>query len=213
MMQKRFSLVDAQMMKPLFSLVLFCGLALILSIPPGRQVKDFGSLASLQRQGMYFYVYVFFSGMLGLSLGTLAAVQQEAGRALYVHLLARIALGQALLVPYFIFMRALYPGREGMLVLVVLYATLVAFLMSVASRLIEESGHGASPRGFLGKYAVFVIYFAAPLLVIPALSPLGFVSYLLSGQRVWMILLGYGIPLGLTLTGIVLCERYLGRAR
>jgi phosphatidylglycerophosphate synthase len=116
-------------------------------------------------------------------------------------------------VPYFIFMRALYPGREGMLVLVVLYVTLVAFLMSVTSRLIEESGHGTSPRGFLGKYAAFVVYFAAPLFAIPVLSPLGFVSYLLSGERVWMILLGYGIPLGLTLTGIVLCERYLGRAR
>ena len=212
-MEKRFSLVDAQVMKPLFGLVLFCGLALVLSIPPGQQVKDFGSLAFLQRHGMYFYIYVFFSGLLGLSLGTLAASQQEAGRALYVHLLARIALGQALLVPYFIFVRTLYPGREGMLVLVVLYATLAAFLMSVTSRLIEESGHGTSSRGFLGKYAAFVIYFAAPLLVIPVLSPLGFVSYLLSGERVWMILLGYGIPLGLTLTGIVLCERYLGRAR
>lgn len=213
MMEKKFSLVDAQIMKPFFGLVLFCGLAFILSIPPGRQVKDFGSIAALQREGMYFYVYVFFSAALGLSLGTLAASQREVGRALYVHLLARVALGQSLLLPYFIFVRALYPGREGMLVLVVLYATLVAFLMSVASRLIEESGHGTSPRGFLGKYAAFMIYFAAPLLGIPLLSPLGFVSYLFSGKPVWVILLGYGMPLGLTLVGIVLCKRYLGRAR
>jgi len=171
------------------------------------QVKDFGSIAALQREGMYFYVYVFFSAALGLSLGTLAASQREVGRALYVHLLARVALGQSLLLPYFIFVRALYPGREGMLVLVVLYA------MSVASRLIEESGHGTSPRGFLGKYAAFMIYFAAPLLGIPLLSPLGFVSYLFLGKPVWVILLGYGMPLGLTLVGIVLCKRYLGRAR
>ena len=213
MMEKKCSLVDAQIMKPFFGLVLFCGLALILSIPPGRQVKDFGSLASLQRQGMYFYLYVFFSATLGLSLGTLAASQREAGRALYVHLLARIALGQSLLRPYFIFARTLYPGREGMLVVVVLYATLVSFLMSIVSRLIEENGHGTSPRGFLGKYAAFVIYFTAPLLGIPLLSPLGFVSYLFLGKPVWVILLGYGMPLGLTSVGIVLCKRYLGRAR
>ena len=213
MMEDRFWLVDAKITKPLFSLLLFCGLALVLSIPPGRQVKDLGSLAFLQRQGMYFYVYVFFSGLFGLSLGTLAALQQERGRALYIHLSCSVALAQALLIPYFIFARALYPGSEGMLVLIVLYGSLVSFLMSLISRLIEENGQGTSPRGFLGKYAAFITYFAVPLLGMPLLSPLGFVSYLLLGDRVWVILLGYGVPLGLILGGILLCEWYLGRAQ
>ena len=73
MIDKRFSVVDSQIVKPVFALLLFCGLALVLSIPSGETVKDFAGLAALQRGGFYFYVYIFFSGVLGLSLGTVAA--------------------------------------------------------------------------------------------------------------------------------------------
>jgi len=213
MIDKRFSFVDSQIVKPVFALLLFCGLALILSIPAGRVVKDFGPLAALQRGGMYFYVYIFFSGVLGLSLGTLAAIEREKGRALHIHLASRVGIAQAMLIPYFIFARALYPRQEGMLVLMILYGVLISLLMSIISRLIEESGHGASPRGFLGKYAAFVIYYAVPLIGIPVLSPLGFVNFLFWGGSGWRMLLGFGVPLALAIGGIALCERHLGRQK
>ena len=211
MIDQRFSFVDSQIVKPVFALLLFCGLALILSIPAGRAVKDFGALAALQRGGMYFYVHIFFSGMLGLSLGTLAAIEREKGRALYIHLASRVGLAQAMLIPYFIFASALYPGQKGMLVLMLLYGILVSLLMSVTSRLVEERGHGTTPRGFLGKYAAFAIYYAVPLIGIPVLSPLGLVNRLFWGGSVWRILLGFVVPLVLAIGAMALCGRHLGR--
>jgi len=213
MIDKRFSLVDNQVVKPIFALLLFCGLALILSIPAGREVKDLAPLAALRREGMYFYVYIFLSGILGLSLGTLAALQRERGIVLYIHIASRVGIGNAMLVPYFIFARSLYPGRESMLVLMILYGTLVSLFTSVISRLVEERGHGASPRGFLAKYAVFAVYYVLPLVGIPVLSPLGFVNRLFAGASVWRILLGFVAPLVLTLGGVILCERRLGRQK
>lgn len=213
MIEKRFSLVDGQIVKPVFALLVFCGLALVLSIPAGRVVKDFGPLAALQRNGMYFYVYIFFSGVLGLSLGTVAAIERETGRTLYSHLAARVGIAQATLIPYFVFARSLYRKKEGMLVLMLLYGVLIALVMSIISRLIEESGHGASTSGFLGKYAVFAVYYAAPLIGIPVLSPLGFVNLLFWGGSVWMMILGFVSPLVIMIGGMVICQRLLGRQK
>ena len=213
MIENRFSLVDGQVVKPLFALLLFCGLALVLSIPMGSRVKDVGAFAALQREGMFFYIYIFFSGIFGLSLGTLEALEGERGRQLYIHLASRAGIGHAMLVPYFIFARALYPHRQWMLLIMLLYGALVSLLMSIISRLIEESGHGASPRGFFGKYAAFVIYYGLPLAWVPMLSPLGFVNGLFWGDSAWRIILGFAIPLVLALGGAILCEKRLGRQR
>lgn len=209
MIVRRFSVVDSQIVKPVFALLLFCGLALVLSIPSGEAVKDFGGLAAVQRGGIYFYVYIFFSGVLGLSLGTLAAIERERGRALYIHTVARVGIAQAVLIPYFIFARALYPGREAMPVLMLLYGILISLLMSLVSRLIEESGHGASPSAFIGKYVAFAIYYAVPLIRIPLLSPLGFVNRLFWGGSVLGMLLGFLVPIALVIGALALCGRHL----
>ncbi len=195
MKDTKFHPISSENVDSFFSLLLFCGIALIISLPPANQVKDFGSFAFLSGEPLYFYVFIVFIGILGLSLGGMSAVRREFGRTMCIRILAQVGIAEALTIPYLTFARGIYPGKLVPFILILLYATIVSFLVAVLARVIEEKGNGASTTGFLGKYALFAAYYFAPLFSIPWLSPIGFVNSLFWGADVGTYLLGYAAPL------------------
>ena len=210
-MNKRYSLVDSDSWQSFFSLVLFSGIALILSIPPARQVRFSGQIWILSRIPVYFYTYILFMGIIGLNLGAISARRGERGWILLLLLGERLLLAQFLILPYLLFERAVYPGKEEAFVLIFLYTYIVSFLCALTSRLIEEPTRRISAHGFLLKYSLFIVYYLAPLSILPALSPLGAVASLLSGEQAGPLLLAYATPVLLALAILLLMNRHLRR--
>jgi hypothetical protein len=193
-MTREHGLIDRESWQPFFSLLLFCGIGLLLTIPPAWNVRQFGTITFLPGVPIYMYSYSLFMGILGLNLGAISAVRGEWGWQGIGLLTGRILLAQCLVLPYFVFARALYPGKEVAFVLIIFYTTIVALLCATTSRLIEGPPHKSAPRGFLLKYAGYIIYCVIPFLGLPILSPLGAVARILDGESSLVLLMAYTVP-------------------
>lgn len=208
-MAKRYELVDQRMLQPLFGLVFLSGVALVLSIPWARYVRDFSTFAFFSEFPIYFSAHAFLVGILGLNLGAISAARREP-IVLSVSLLTkRVLLGQFLTLPYLLFARAIYPGKDGTFALILLLTTLVSLACALASRLVEEPSGPSSSRGFPLKYLLFLTWYLAPLATFPTLSPLGAVAGLLRGERGDRLFFAYAIPCAVLLFALLLVR---GRA-
>jgi len=76
-MYRRNVLIDRDTWQPFFSLLLFCGIGLILMIPTATYVRDFDRIAFLPGVPIYFYAYALFMGILGLNLGATSSSRGE----------------------------------------------------------------------------------------------------------------------------------------
>ena len=209
-MNRQYGLLDRRSWQPFFVLLLFCGIGLLLTIPTARLIRDFDRIAFMPGIPIYFHAYALFLGIFGLNIGATSAARGERGRAVVVLLAARILVAQALILPYFVFAWALYPGKEGAFVLIILYMTVVALLCATAARLIENPGQRNAPRGFLLKYGLFIIYYAIPLLGVPVVSPLAAVARILDGDSLGPLVVGFAVPLVLLSGCWLLLRRGLG---
>jgi hypothetical protein len=208
-----YVLIDRESWRPFFNLVFFCGVALVLSIPGARVVRDLTSTSFLSRLPTFFYAYALFMGLLGLGLGAASAEREERGARMLFWLALRVFLGQLLCLPYLVFSRALFPGREGAFVLIFLFATLVSLLCAVLSWLVEQPLRWRSSTGFVAKYVFFLCYNAIPLAGIPLFSPLGAVRLLLEGVTPLQALLAFAVPVALLAILSPLAVRLGGEAR
>jgi hypothetical protein len=191
------ALIDRDSWRPYFSLVLFCGIALVLSVPGARVVRDLGSAPFLFGFPTFFYAQALFMGSLGLGLGAASTERGERGGRMVVALGLRVLIGQLLCLPYLVFARSLLPGRGGTFALIALFTTLVALALAMLGRLLEQPRRLGPSLGFLAKYVLFVAYYAAPLLGFPSLSPLGAVRLLLEGAAPPEALLAFAVPVAL----------------
>ncbi|MCX6094601.1 MAG: hypothetical protein NTY63_07280 [Candidatus Bipolaricaulota bacterium] len=196
-MTRSYPLMDRDGWRPYFSLVLFCGIALTLSIPSARVVRDLASASFLSVLPTFFYAHALFMGLLGLALGTASAGRGEQGGRMLVSLALRVLLGQFLCLPYLVFARGLFPGRGETFALIALFTTLVSLALAVFGRWIEQPRRSGPSSGFLAKYALFIGYYAAPLAGLPLLSPLGAVGLLLEGVAPLEALLALLVPAAL----------------
>jgi hypothetical protein len=176
-------------------------------------VRDLASTSFLSRLPTFFYAYVLFMGLLGLGLGATSAERGERGARMLFWLALRVLLGQLLCLPYLVFSRALFPGREGAFVLIFLFATLVSLFCGVLSWLVEQPLRWRSSAGFVAKYAFFLCYNAIPLAGIPLFSPLGAVRFLLEGVTPLQALLAFAVPAALLAVLSLLAVRLGGGAR
>jgi len=190
-------LIDFDSWRPFLGLVLFCGGALVFSIPGGRVVRDLAPASYALRLPTFFYAYALTMGLLGLALGTASAERGERGAPMLLWLTLRVLLGQLLCLPYLVFSRALFPGREGAVVLIFVLTTLVSLLCAMLSRLVEQPLRWGSSTGFVAKYVFFLCYYAIPLAGMPLLSPLGAVRSLLDGVAPLWALLAFAVPTAL----------------
>jgi len=192
---RQYGLIDRKSWQPFFTLLLFCGIGLLLTIPTARLLRDFDRIAFLPGIPIYFHAYAVFVGIFGLNIGATSAARGERGRAVVVLLAGRILVAQALILPYFVFAWALYPGKEGAFALIILYMTIVSLLCATAARLIENPGRRNASRGFLLKYGLFTIYYAVPLLGVPIVSPVAAVVRILDGESLGLLVVAFAVPL------------------
>jgi hypothetical protein len=192
-----YVLIDRESWRPFFNPVLFCGVALVLTIPSARTVHDLAGASLLSGVPVFFTTYALFQGLLGLGIGTTSAARGERGARMFLSLTLRVLFGQLLCLPYLLFSRALFPGHTGAFALIVLLTSLVSLFFALLSRLLEESPRWAPSAGFLAKYGVFICYHVAPLAWLPLLSPLGAVRLLLDGATVPEQILALAVPAAL----------------
>jgi len=207
---RQYGLIDRKSWQPFFVLLLFCGIGLLLTIPTARLIRDFDRIAFMPGIPIYFHAYALFLGIFGLNIGATSAARGERGEAVVVLLAGRILVAQALILLYFVFAWALYPGKEGAFVLIILYMTVVALLCATAARLIENPGRRNAPRGFLLKYGLFIIYYAIPFLGVPVVSPIAAVARILDGESLGPLVVAFAVPLVLLAGCWVLLRRGLG---
>lgn len=196
-MTRAYVLVDRESWRPFFTLVFFAGLALVLSVPGVRTVGNLAGASLLVRTPTFFYTLALFMGLLGLGIGATSAERGERGAGMVRCLLLRVLLGEWLVLPYLVFSRALFPGREGAFALVILYTTLVSLLCAIVSRLVEQPLRWRSSTGFLVKYVLFLSYNVVPLAGIPFLSPLGATRLLLEGATPAATAAAFAVPCAL----------------
>jgi len=208
---RRCGLVDRESWQQFFTLLLFCGIGLLLTIPTARVIRDFDRISFLPGVPIFFHAYALFVGIFGLNAGATSAARKEGGRALVGLLAGRVLVAQALLLPYFVFARALYPSKDAAFALIILYVSVVGLLCAIAARLIENPGRRNAGHGFLVKYGLFAVYYVIPLLGAPIASPLVAVTRLLDGESAACLIVAFAIPLSL-LAGcwLFLCRRLGG---
>jgi len=207
---RQYGLIDRASWQPFFALVLFCGIGLLLTIPTARLIRDFDRTAFLPGIAIYIHAYALFVGIFGLNTGATSTARGERGRAVVVLLAGRILVAQALVLPYFVFAWALYPGKEGAFALIILYMTVVALLCATVARLTENPGRRNAPRGFLLKYGLFLIYYAIPFFVVPIVSPLAAVARILDGESLCPLVVAFAVPLVLLFGCWLFLRRGLG---
>lgn len=201
-MKERINLLGQETFQSVFTFLLFCGMGLLISIPPARRIADSVFFFSLPELPIYFYTHVFFFGILGLNLGTVAAGKQYSIGALIL-LGGQILFAQTLALPYLLFARGCYPTDAGGVCLFVLYTTLVGLLCAFFGYWVERPWKGKATRGFVLKYLVFFIYYLAPLTFWPIMSPLGKLTVLLERKQAIELLVLFAIPTGVV-TAILL---------
>jgi len=210
-MTNKQGLIDRENWQPFFSLLLFCGIGLLLTIPTARNVGQFGSIMFFPGVPIFIYSYALFMGILALNLAATSAARDERGWQAIRLQACRILLAQCLVLPYFVFARMLYPGREIALLLIILYMTIVALFLATAGRLLEGLPPRSIPSGLLLKYAGFIVYYVVPFLGFPILSPLGAVAGIMSRERSLVLLTVYTVPFFMLLLAVAGLRRQHGQ--
>ena len=180
----------------LLAVVLLCGIALLLSLPPARQVRTFEKLSLFSNLPIYFYAHSLLLGIFGLNTGTLSARSRECGWLLVPLFVTRIAIAQIGALPYFVVQSALHPANEVSLILVVLYTTLVSLALALFGKAVENPENSLVNHAFPIKYGVFILYYVGPLPFLPLASPLGGAASLISQG---FAPLTFAVPIGLLL--------------
>ena len=212
-----YVLVDRDSCFPFLGLVLLCGVALALSIPGAHVVQDLESVQhishalGLDMTRIFLDAYVLCLGLLGLILGSASAERGERGPRMILWLALRVLLGQLLCLPYLVFSRALFPGRDGGLALVVLFATLTSLAFAVLNWLIEKMRQ--FPTRPLFGFAAFLALSFVPLGRIPLLSPIAAAQLLLNRPAPLQGLAAFAVPVALLVALSLLVVRTRGGAR
>jgi len=187
--------VDRETLQPFAVLVLFAGIALVLSVPWTERVGDWGRSAFAGRFPIFFAAQAFLLGTLGLSLGAASAARREPRREAAKLLLARTLLGQFVTLPYVLFARALFPTSGESLALILGHAAIVALAAALGSRILEEPTRRRLARAHPSKYLLFLAYCLVPLPTpYSVVSPLGLAAGLLAGVGWRPLLLAFSIP-------------------
>jgi hypothetical protein len=159
-------------------------------------VRDLTAAPATLRLSIFFIAYPVLAGLFGLGLGVASAERGERGASMLRCLALRAAFAQVLCLPFVVFTRALFPGREAAIALVFLYTALFSLLCAVLGRLIERPLLWR-PSTSLLKYVVFAGYVVLPLSTVPLVSPLGAVRALIEGATWRQAATAFGVLGGL----------------
>jgi len=145
-----------------FLLLLACGAGLLLSIPAGARVAQLMELRWSPSPLVFHLTYVTLVALFGTFRGIAAARWDRLKWKTLLKLAWHVLFAQVILLPYMLFSRALLPGRELVAPLLVLYTTLLAFMLALIALRLALWGAARRSHTFLLQYALVALLFLVP---------------------------------------------------
>ena len=185
------------------ALLLLCGVAMLFAIPFAARVSQHSLFRSFYVPSMFFFVYTFLMTVLGMSRGGAVAAQDRTIRAA-VAIALQVLLGQLLVLPYLIYVRAVLTASEPRIAVIAVYAFLVAFLAGLIGHRLECRAIDQRKPALLRKTALVLAYYVAPFALslafgehvafISLLSPIGTVLHILDRGSAVSTIVAFAIP-------------------
>jgi len=220
-MRRRDSVLSAGAVQGYFLLLFACGAALLLTIPSGARVAQLLDVQWRPSPLIFHITCLTLLALLGTFRGIAAATwERPAWRTLY-GLAGHVLLGQLLLLPYLFFARALFPGKEHVLPLFVIYSSLVSFMLGSIALRLDLWGRARNVHTFMLQYALFALFFLVPWslgfvpgmpLLVTLVSPLGATLYILGSPSTAGLLVALAFVLLLTLAQVPGIRRLIRRS-
>ena len=185
-------------------LLLLCGVAMLFAIPFASRVWQHSAFRAFFVPSMFFFAYTFLMTVLGMARGSAIAREEHRLRAALT-IAGQVLLGQLLVLPYLIYVRAVLRASEPRIALVALYACLVAYLAGLLGHSMEARALRRQKPAFFRKTAVLLVYYVLPFALDLALvaragllslvSPIGAVLHILERGPALSTAFAFVIPL------------------
>ena len=189
------------------SLVMLCGIALALSIPPAARISSLRVSDVSYPPGLFHIAFILLFGLFSINQGAIIAanISSRLSRLkLVFRFAAHIAYGLAILSPYLVFSRTLMPSGTAGLIALILYTAISSLFFGLASFHLElRSGH-RKQSAFLLRYSCYAAFCVVPfitvlshssLLLFLSVSPVGFATRIIGGASAMEVITGFFIPL------------------
>ena len=176
------SILSSRALQGYYLLLVACGVSILFSLPPATRVAQLMEPHWDPPPQTFFVVYATITALLGLARGSAAASWGRLRWHTILTLTAHTLFGQLLALPFLIFSRALLPGRDVALFLLVAYTSLAALMFSLIALRLELWGTARRHRPFVLQYTVFGLFLAVPWAasmigrippIVAVLSPIG----------------------------------------
>ena len=187
---------------PYFSCLVFCGLALVLSLPLALRPSDSVLGLSPARPSVFFLTYVMMVSLFGATRGAAASKSERLKPALK-WMGGEIALVQLTLLPLLVFAQSLVAEQPSVLALAFLYTTCTALMWGLTTYRLERWAHVRGVPTFALRYGGFLLVSLLPLIlglgasqvsVLLVLSPIGAMTALLNNSPYWITVLAFLFP-------------------
>jgi len=215
-MRPQDSILSAGSVQGYVLLLIACGGALLLSIPSGARVAQLMDLQWHPSPILFHAAYVVFIALLGTFRGITAARSGRPRRRALLRAASHLLFAQVTVLPCLFFARALLPGKEYVLPLLVLYSSLAAGMHAMLAFRLELWGRARGVHTFMLQYALFGLILVVPwsLAFVPGapaavtlFSPIGVALRITQGPSPTELLIAFAFVV------FVLCWRLIGLRR
>jgi len=187
-----------------FSLLSFCGLALIFSMPWATYVKELLSFPWKPSPIVFFATYTLLVTIVGLNRGAARAPASNKGKGRIRTAIGEILFAHLLLFPYLAYVRVLLPGRESAIPLILGYLVGLSVSFGLFAYALESHRERGRLDPFTVRYGAAVLAFGLPLFArlgggwfidLTYLSPFAAVRSLLTAPLRPQIAIAFSLPL------------------
>lgn len=215
------SVLSSRAVQGYYLLLVACGIALVFSIPPITRVAQLMQPHWEPPPQTFFAVYVTISALLGLARGASAASWGRVRWNTILSLSVHAAFGQFLVLPLLVFSRALLPGRDVALVLLVAYSLLAILMFSLIALRLELWGSARRTRPFILQYTIFALFLIVPPAfsflartpsIVTVFSPLGAALRILQPASATELVVAFVFVLLIILIQLLRIRRLIRRA-
>jgi len=201
-------------------ILLACATGLLFSIPAGGRVSQLIDVRWQPSPFVFHLTYLTLIALLGTFRGIAAARWERLRWETLPRLLWHILFGQLVVLPLLFFARALLPGHDLALPLLVLYSTLASFMFALISLRLALWGVARQTHTFMLQYALFGLVLLVPWSLgfvphvpsaVTLLSPLGAALRIVQSAPSLELLVAYAFLVALVFAQILGLRRSLRR--
>jgi len=223
MSTRRFlgSLVPNDGVQTYSALLLLCGVAMLFAIPFAARVSQHSLFRSFYVPSMFLFLYTFLLTLLGMSRGGAVAAQDRTIRA-SIAIALQVLVGQLLVLPYLIYVRAVLPTSGPRIAMIAVYAFLVGFLAGLIGHRLECRAIDQRKPALLRKAVLVLAYYLAPfalnlafgnrVALLSLLSPIGALLHILERGSATSTIVAFAIPIAMIALQLLRMRRIVQEA-